>query len=536
MHFFEFGLIIASVICVAGVVRRIALWWQPTAKLATKPQPRPVISAIKAVVLDALLLARTIRTSPLRWLAHSLVFFGFMGLLLFHALDDTITVYFFPAYESTLDPWQFLRNLFGAMTLAGLGLMVYRRLAIRRLRAVTRTQDWMIMLTVGCIILSGVFLEMSKIISPAAYQRMADEYFYLDDRQEVTALKAFWAHEYGVVFSLRLPSDAATLELGAELNEDNCAVCHADTRSAFVSRSLATVAAPLSPAMNTSRADEVFWYFHMIFCFIGLAALPFGKFFHPLSTPVNMIVRRGRRDGAPDSSVAQRLGMDACTRCGECSVRCSVAPSFSVLGNPDILPSEKLASLKRFWSGESLTGKSLADFAQGSRICTECLRCTDICPSGINLQDLWMQSRKQIADRSPDPNGMVRLMRPSQRVNSFEDCAVVPPVSGLADNAESYWACVQCTTCTSVCPVVAVCEDPSTDLDLTPQQIMNLLRMGLKDQTLGARMVWSCTTCYKCQEHCPQGIRVADVLYELRNTAAAHMECGGQADIDGENQ
>jgi heterodisulfide reductase subunit C len=68
--------------------------------------------------------------------------------------------------------------------------------------------------------------------------------------------------------------------------------------------------------------------------------------------------------------------------------------------------------------------------------------------------------------------------------------------------------------------VVAVSEDPSRDLDLAPQQIMNLLRMGLKAQTLGARMVWSCTTCYKCQENCPQGVPVADILYELRQMGA----------------
>jgi heterodisulfide reductase subunit C len=71
--------------------------------------------------------------------------------------------------------------------------------------------------------------------------------------------------------------------------------------------------------------------------------------------------------------------------------------------------------------------------------------------------------------------------------------------------------------------VVAVSENPTRDLDLTPQQIMNLLRMGLKEETLAARMVWSCTTCYKCQEHCPQNIPVADILYELRNIASARL-------------
>jgi heterodisulfide reductase subunit C len=95
-----------------------------------------------------------------------------------------------------------------------------------------------------------------------------------------------------------------------------------------------------------------------------------------------------------------------------------------------------------------------------------------------------------------------------------------PPLSlGLTDRPETFWACVQCTTCTSVCPVVAASDNPQRDLDLTPQQIMNLMRLQLKDEAFESRMLWDCVTCYKCQEHCPQDVKVADVLYELRNEA-----------------
>lgn len=527
MNFFDIGLIVALSICAVGIVCRISQWGRGRCDKKTSipvsvlPLFVRLSHGFKALVLDVLFLKRTGRTSALRWVAHSLVFFGFMGLLLFHALDDTITARFFPAYESTLDPWQFLRNLFGVMVLTGLCVMVYRRTRACKLKAVSRFQDWAALLLVGSIILSGFCLEASKIISPAVFDRMATEYFIPEDGRDVTALKTFWGHEYGVVFFERLPVNEDVLENGAMLNEDSCADCHSDTSSAFASRSLATFLSPLSPAMNRSGADRVFWYLHLVFCFIGLAALPFGKFLHPLTTPANLVVRRGRRDGdTVPSPVLRGLGLDACTRCGECSLHCSVAPSHAVLGTMDILPSEKIVSLKRFWSEGSLTGAQLDDFAEGSRICTECLRCTDICPSGINLQDLWLSSKPQVAEKSPDPNHAIRLLEPAERAETYGG-EFIPPISGLADNAESYWACVQCTTCTSVCPVVAVSEDPSRDLDLTPQQIMNLLRMGLKDQALGARMVWSCTTCYKCQEHCPQNLRVADVLYELRNTVAA---------------
>jgi heterodisulfide reductase subunit C len=522
MDFLDIGLIVASAVCVAFLARRVARWRacpDGAAPFREQGVSKAVLSAIKAVVLDVLLLKRAARTGPLRWLAHCLVFFGFMGLLLFHAMGSLVTANLFSGYEPTLDPWQFLRDLLGGLVLIGLALMVVRRVRDRRLWALSRFQDWALLLVVGGIVGSGFLLEASKIISPAMFDSMVAEYGVYQGGPETTALQAAWADRFGVVF----PSDRLVtpdrVEQGLEINDESCVDCHSDTASAFISKPLAAALTPLAPAMNRSRADRVFWYVHILFCLMGLAALPYAKFLHPLTTPANLAARLGRRDrGRPGSAVARGLGLDACTRCGECSLHCSVAPSFTVLGNTDILPSEKLASLKAFRDGQ-LTGLGLERFAEGSRICTECLRCTDICPAGINLQDLWLSSKPVAAACAPDPNQAVRAMTVAAR--SAICCRIEP--EGLADNRESFWACVQCTTCTSVCPVVAVSDDPSRDLDLLPQQVMNLLRMGLKDETLGARMVWSCTTCYKCQEHCPQDIRVADVLYELRNTAAARL-------------
>jgi heterodisulfide reductase subunit C len=37
-------------------------------------------------------------------------------------------------------------------------------------------------------------------------------------------------------------------------------------------------------------------------------------------------------------------------------------------------------------------------------------------------------------------------------------------------------------------------------------------------------MVWDCTTCYQCQEHCPQGIQVTEIIYELKNRAYEHFK------------
>ena len=50
--------------------------------------------------------------------------------------------------------------------------------------------------------------------------------------------------------------------------------------------------------------------------------------------------------------------------------------------------------------------------------------------------------------------------------------------------------------------------------------------MGIRDLALGSRMLWSCLTCYQCQEHCPQGVKVTDIFYELKNMAAVEAKCG----------
>ena len=595
MDFFDAGLYCAAAICAAGTLWRAGRWLRRRPLGAREPLHVRLVGMLRALPLDVLLLRRTWRTNRTRWLAHALILGGFLGLLLFHAMDGVVTADLFPGYESTLDPWQWLRNLFGAAALLGVLIAVARRLAIGPLRRLSRTRDWALLAAVGVILCSGFALEAAKLVSPAVYQRMTDDYFFPGSDEDGEAMRAFWAAEQGMVFELAPPADAATVDRGRELYAESCVVCHADTASAFVSRPLAALLAPAAPALRAVRADVLLWYAHVCLAFLALAALPFAKFFHPVAATANLLLRGGRHGSDAGGSVPERsapgrsslrespapvgrrearnagaardtfgltgLGMDACTRCAECSLRCSVAPSFAVLGNRDILPSEKLASLNRYASGRPLSGAKLAAFAEGSRICTECLRCTEVCASGIDLQRLWMASKRELAARHRlDPNAEMRARAVSEWVELLGgaddisergrgggagrggmtdgkglglegdrehggavDGVAEPRRLGLADDAASFHGCVQCTTCTSVCPVVAVSRDPASELDLTPQQIMNMLRMGLKGQTLGARMVWSCTTCYKCQEHCPQGVPVADVLFELRNVAAEKL-------------
>ena len=535
MTFLETGLILSLAVCLAGLAWRVRGWFRSwpdrTAPGRSQASPTSATGALKALLLDVVLLGRTARQSPYRWVAHGLILLGFTYLLLFHALAGIVSENLFHNYLPTLDPWRSLRNLAGLMVLAGLLMAFLRRLSKPRLRRLSHLGDWALLLLLGAIILSGFFLEAGKIISPAVFERMVQEYWGSDDPAEIAALQVHWAREQGTVFGHNLADDAATLSLGAELSADNCLDCHGDLKTAFVSLRLARFMARAAPLLERLGAQKFLYYFHLSLCFLGLAALPWSKLVHPLTTPLNLMIRGGRQDSRAGRSVAgpvrRGLGSDACTHCGQCGLRCSVAPAHTVLGNPDILPSERLVTLKRFRNGK-LSRPELERLNQGLRTCTECLRCTRICPSGIDLQEMWAAAR-------PSQDQLSQEIRQKPALAWASEFKTVPGdgtafTQGLVDRAEVYQACIQCTTCTSVCPVVALSRNPARELDLTPQQIVNLLRMGLKELALGTGMVWSCTTCYQCQEHCPRSIPVGDALGELRHTAQARLDLPGRKD------
>jgi heterodisulfide reductase subunit C len=183
------------------------------------------------------------------------------------------------------------------------------------------------------------------------------------------------------------------------------------------------------------------------------------------------------------------------------------------------------------------------------------MRCTGVCPSGIDLQDLWGKAREAILRRgepelsvlSPlsfyramskeggSRESMIKAVKAlsSQWASASENGPIITGENSsnglwqdfiISDDASSYSLCFRCSTCSNACPVVAVYNRPSEALDLLPHQIMHATSLGFGQLVFNARMLWYCVGCYQCQEHCPQGVRVADILHELKGLAWAREE------------
>lgn len=541
---------IASAICILGILFKIWLWFsyrigveagyysagQRAANalrgiLRTVFSPR-LFKLLYAFVVDVIFQFRILKTSPVRWVMHFSIFAGFTALLLMHALEDEVSRQVFAVYEPTLNPFMFLRNLFGLMVIVGLGIAVYRRYANPALKTITGLADKFVLILLAVIMLSGFGLEAAKIISPGIFYDMVEIYAgYTPDSQAVEPLEAYWAKHYGVAFpGNSFTFDEKTMADGRYMNESYCAFCHARPESAFVSYPISLGIKPAAGFLERIDAAGLLRYLHFLACFVGLALLPFTKMFHIVSTPVSLMVNGvfGPKSARPLNLVNRRaLDLEACTHCGACSLHCSVAPVFQCIDNDKILPSERLATLKQVAAGKPVSSKMLNFIAEGSFICTQCYRCTQLCPAGINLQDIWLSSRRELERQGfGHPGTWVPAQlaeKASFRHNPDRIGGRQEDIAGelmqVAISRSDFSECVKCKTCTNSCPVVACYDDPKAELDLLPHQMMHALSLGLKDIVLESRMIWACTTCYQCQEHCPQGVKITDIFYGLKNLA-----------------
>ena len=67
------------------------------------------------------------------------------------------------------------------------------------------------------------------------------------------------------------------------------------------------------------------------------------------------------------------------------------------------------------------------------------------------------------------------------------------------EEGERVRTCLQCGTCSGVCPFGYLMEYP-------PGRMVATLRAGLFDQVLDTESVWMCVSCYACAQECPSKI------------------------------
>ena len=69
--------------------------------------------------------------------------------------------------------------------------------------------------------------------------------------------------------------------------------------------------------------------------------------------------------------------------------------------------------------------------------------------------------------------------------------------------------CFQCNKCSAGCPV-------AYEMDLTPSQIIQAIKLGHLGLVFSSRTIWLCASCETCSTRCPQGVDIAGIMDACR--------------------
>jgi len=173
---------------------------------------------------------------------------------------------------------------------------------------------------------------------------------------------------------------------------------------------------------------EVFWWTHILLIFAFANALPYSKHFHVFMSVPNVLLSRLEPLGKLDNME-------------------SVMNEIRLMMNPEAMnssTSSDTAPPSRFGvlDVEDITWKNYFD----SLSCTECGRCTSVCPANITgkklsprkiIMDVRARMKEKIpgfGKNPPDPSTMKTLVK--EQVS-----------------AEELWACNTCNACAQECPI-----------------------------------------------------------------------------------
>jgi Fe-S oxidoreductase/nitrate reductase gamma subunit len=157
-------------------------------------------------------------------------------------------------------------------------------------------------------------------------------------------------------------------------------------------------------------AHRIWWWIHSIASLSLIAWFPFSKFIHVFAAPVNLVYEgmessafltlEEREALGSDFSARQRIMMDACTQCNRCTVVCPSAAAGEPLSPRAAV--DEAGSFVRRAGGFGLFPKrppaeppkrGTAVGPEAAWLCTTCGHCRIECPSAISPMDIIREVR-----------------------------------------------------------------------------------------------------------------------------------------------
>ena len=85
------------------------------------------------------------------------------------------------------------------------------------------------------------------------------------------------------------------------------------------------------------------------------------------------------------------------------------------------------------------------------------------------------------------------------------------------ESCKKLFLCINCNGCSTGCPMTNIAYN------FNIKKYIRMASLGFERNILDDKYLWYCTTCYKCQERCPEEIHNVDILLKLRTMAVSNV-------------
>jgi Fe-S oxidoreductase/nitrate reductase gamma subunit len=405
-------LLVSAVIGLNGVIRRSELWW------SGRPAPEYTgswLARLDDLIQCGLFQKKVVRGKSGTAIAHLLVYLGFLVLtftttMVFIHHDLGIRI-----YQGTFYLWvTVFSDVFGVLLLGGVLYFGYRRHILQADGAhFSRNEDY-ILAMLALMVVQGYLLEGLRV--------------YVTNDPWAPYSPVGWAVAKGAWF----------------LSSEQARTIHFLT-----------------------------WWFHTLTVYAFIALFPYTKFFHILSSPLNLFFSRTAR---PKGALPFIGDIQSMMESGE---------EFS-LG---------LGTIKDY------TWKNLLDLDA----CTQCGRCQDVCPaylSGKPLSPKWMilDTRNHAYTLHANGHfGASKLPAPAVKLDQVLSENVLLPFNAVRHEESGYFANGSYRA-----------HNP-----LVQESVRSLggsADAKIAGDVMDPNVFWTCNTCMACVEACPVGINHVDQI------------------------
>ncbi|HQK36347.1 MAG TPA: 4Fe-4S dicluster domain-containing protein [Bacteroidales bacterium] len=205
--------------------------------------------------------------------------------------------------------------------------------------------------------------------------------------------------------------------------------------------------APLLAGMEIQKLHtwhEIFWWSHILLIFLFANILPYSKHFHVFMSVPNVLLARL-------DPLGKLPNMDQVTR----EVKLMLNPDTAFAALDSQAPPERFGVK----DCEDVTWKNYLDALS----CTECGRCTSVCPANItgkrlSPRKIMMDLRARMKEKGP---GMLKHGKQYDDGKSLVRSYITE---------EELWACTTCNACARECPILI--NHPTLIVDMRRYLVM----------------------------------------------------------------